>query len=84
MESDFVTVFRSAGTTAELQALSVKALLDAAGIEAMIVGTPTMPNLPEEVRVAKDDVTEAKRLIADALEAGPEAALEAEKLSEAE
>jgi hypothetical protein len=79
---DLVTVFQSAGTTSEMEALSVQALLEANGISAFIEGTQTMPNLPEEVRVAREHVTEAKRIIAAALEAGPAGALEAEKATE--
>jgi hypothetical protein len=79
---DMVTVFQSAGTTSEMEALSVQSLLEAAGITAMVVGTQSLPNLPEEVRVAKEHVTEAKRIIADALAAGPAGAAEAEKQTE--
>jgi hypothetical protein len=77
-----VTVFQSAGTTSEMEALSVQSLLEAAGISAMVVGTQSLPSLPEEVRVAREHVTEAKRIIADALAAGPAGAAEAEKQSE--
>ncbi|HVP00813.1 MAG TPA: hypothetical protein VMT15_22245 [Bryobacteraceae bacterium] len=79
---DLVTVFQSAGTTSEMEALSVKALLEASGITAVVEGTPTMPNLPEEVRVARENVSEAKRIIAAALKAGASGALEAERATE--
>lgn len=65
-----------------MEAISVQSLLEASGIAAVVVGTDVMPNLPEEVRVAKEHVTEAKRIIAAALAAGPEGAAEAEKLTE--
>jgi hypothetical protein len=81
-ELDMVTVFRSAGTTSEMEALSVQSLLQAAGIEAVVVGAASLPNLPDEVRVAKENETDAKRVIAAALEAGPSGALEAEKRTE--
>jgi Putative prokaryotic signal transducing protein len=81
-ELDLVTVFQSAGTTSEMEALAVQSLLEASGISAFIEGTQTMPNLPEEVRVAREDVTEAKRVIAAALEAGAAGAAEAEKQTE--
>ncbi len=67
---DLVTVFQSAGTTSEMEALSVQSLLEASGIAAVVVGAQSLPNLPEEVRVAKEHETEAKRIIADALAAG--------------
>ena len=81
-ELDMVTVFQSAGTTSEMEALSVQSLLEAAGISAMVVGTQSLPSLPEEVRVAREHVTEAKRIIADALAAGPAGAAEAERQTE--
>jgi hypothetical protein len=46
------------------------------------VNAEMRPNLPEEVRVAKEHATEAKRIIAAALAAGPAGAAEAEKQSE--
>jgi hypothetical protein len=79
---DLVTVFQSAGTTSEMEALSVKSLLEASGIAAVVVGTQPLPSLPEEVRVAQEHVTEAKRIIADALAAGAAGAAEAEKQTE--
>lgn len=75
---DMVTVFRSAGTGAESEAMNVQALLASNGIEAMIVADARLPNLPEQIRVPREHVTEAKRLIAAALAAGPAGADEAE------
>lgn len=79
---DMETVFRSAGTNSEMEAMSVKAMLDSNGISAMVVADTRFPNLPEEVRVPRDQVTEAKRVIAAALEAGRAGADEAEAGSE--
>jgi hypothetical protein len=79
---DLVTVFQSAGTTSDMEALSVQSLLEASGIAAVVVSAEMMPNLPEEVRVAKEHETEAKRIIADALQAGAAGAAEAEKRTE--
>jgi hypothetical protein len=81
-ELDLVTVFQSAGTTSDMEAQSVQSLLEASGIAAVVVSAEMMPNLPEEVRVAKEHVTEAKRIIAQALEAGAAGAAEAEKQTE--
>jgi hypothetical protein len=75
---DMVTVFRSAGTGAESEAMNVQALLEASGIEAMLIADARFPNLPEQVRVPREYLTEAKRMIAAALEAGPAGADEAE------
>jgi hypothetical protein len=79
---DLVTVFQSAGSNAEMEAMSVKALLESNGIEAVLIADARLPNLPDEVRVAQRDVTHAKRLIAEALAAGPAGAAEAEKQTE--
>jgi hypothetical protein len=79
---DLVAVFRSAGNTSEIEVLSVKGVLDAAGICAMIENDARFPNLPAEVRVPRNHVTDAKRLIADALAAGAAAADEAEAAGE--
>lgn len=79
---ELVTVFQSAGTTSDMEALSVKSLLEASGIEAVVVNTEMLPSLPEEVRVAREHATEAKRVIAAALAAGAAGAVEAERQTE--
>jgi hypothetical protein len=81
-ELDLVTVFESAGTSSEMEALQVQALLESNGIEAVLIGDTRLPNIPEEVRVAKEDLSRAQQLIADALSAGPAAAVEAEAAGE--
>jgi hypothetical protein len=81
---DLMTVFQSGGNFAEIEAMSVKSVLESNGLEAVIVGDSRWPNLPEEVRVAQEHVTEAKRLIAAALASGPSGAEEAERAEEAE
>jgi hypothetical protein len=81
-ELDLVTVFRSAGNTGEMEAQQVKSLLESNGLEAVLVADARLPNLPDEVRVAREHLTQAKRLIADALAAGPSAADEAEAAGE--
>ncbi len=53
---DMVTVFQSAGNTSEMEAMSVKALLESNGLEAMVVADSRFPNLPEEVRVPRENV----------------------------
>ncbi len=79
---DMVTVFRSAGTDIESEAMLVKGLLESNGIETMVVADSRFPNFPEHVRVARADLTEAKRLIANALAVGSAGAEEAEAGSE--
>jgi hypothetical protein len=76
---DLVPVFRFAS---EMEAQQVKSLLESNGLEAVMVGDTRLPNLPGEIRVAREHVTQAKRLIAQALAAGPAAADEAEAAGE--
>jgi len=62
---DLETVFHSEGsTTAEFEALSVKNLLEANGISAVLVGDSVLPNFPFEVRVARDQAQLARQVIA--------------------
>jgi hypothetical protein len=75
---DMVTVFRSAGSTSEMEAVQVQSLLESNGVEAMLVADSRLPNLPDEVRVPREHATQARRLIADALSVGTAGAEEAE------
>jgi hypothetical protein len=79
---DLVTVFRTASTISDFEAMSVKALLESNGITAVIIGDSRYPNLPDEVRVARADADRAKTLIDEAIAAGPEAADAAERETE--
>ena len=79
---DLVTVFQSAGSNAEMEALEVQAMLESNGLEAVLVGDSRFPNLPEEVRVPREHAHRAQQVIAAALAAGPEGAAEAEAASE--
>jgi hypothetical protein len=81
---DMVTVFTSAGTAAEMEALEVQALLESNGIQTVLIGDSRWPNLPEEVRVSQADADRARALIDEAVALGPEAAEEAEAAQEAE
>ena len=81
---DLETIYRSeSSTTAEIEALGIKSVLAANGIAAVIVGDAVLPNLGFEVRVPRDTVKVAKELIAEAQSAGPAAAEEAERETEA-
>lgn len=81
---DMVTVFRSrSATTSEMEALSIKAMLESSGIAAVIVGDSVLPNLPFEVQVAKQHAEQATKLLEEARRDGPAAADEAESASEA-
>jgi hypothetical protein len=54
----------------EMEAMSVKMLLDANGIPAVVRGTSLMPNLPQEILVPMHQLEEAVRIVADARQAG--------------
>ena len=82
-ESDLVIVFQlAAGATDEMEVETVRALLEANGIETVLVGDSPLPNFSEEIRVARGDSERARQLIREALAAGPNAAAEAEADSE--
>lgn len=82
-ELDLETVFHveGSGGLAEMQAMNVKNLLESNGIAAVLVGDSVLPNLPFEIRVAREQADLARRLIADAEESGPIGADEVEKES---
>jgi hypothetical protein len=80
---DTETVFSApGGPTAELEAIGVKSVLDAAGIASFIVGDSVLPNLAFEVRVAREFAPKARQVIAEAQEAGSAAAEEEERNTE--
>lgn len=49
----------------EMESLSVKTLLEANNIQAMVVGASQMPNLPYEILVPASQLQEAIRIIRD-------------------
>lgn len=80
---DLQTIFSEGdGSISESEALEIKSLLEANGIDAVIANDSPIPSLGHDVRVAKKDVTAAKRVIASAREAGSRGAEEAERSSE--
>jgi len=82
---DLVSVFSSAdgATEGDTEALTVKGLLEANGISAVMAGQQDQfPNLGWEVRVAREHAAEARRIIAEAQANGPAAAEEAEAETE--
>jgi copper chaperone CopZ len=82
-DEGMATVFRSSGFTAEIEADTVKEVLETNGVQAIVTGLDVLPGAHEVViQVAAEQKERAERLIAEALEAGPEAAEEAEEASE--
>lgn len=81
---DLETVFQSSvgSNTGEIEAMGVKNVLEANGIAAVMVGDSVLPNLPFEVRVAREHAANARRMLAEAEAAGAEDAEQPELGSE--
>lgn len=83
MDGELETIYRGETTTVgEVEATGLKAILEANGIDCVVVGDSVLPNFGFEVRVANDRAEEARRVIAEALANGPAAAEEGERASE--
>jgi len=78
----FVAAWSSSNHDAEMESMSIKGLLDANGIPAMVVGPQVMPNLEFQVQVPQHLLDEAERVIREARKIGREAASEAEAATE--
>ena len=79
---DSVIVFEGSGTTAEIEALGIQAVLEAQGIRVVVGGETSFPSLPWSVAVSKADAPRALEVIKAAKKAGPRAAVEAEEEQE--
>ena len=79
---DMVTIYTSLAVDAEMEADMIHGVLESNGVPSLVVRGPSIPVLGYEVQVPRERVEEAKRLIAEAQAAGPEAAAEAEANSE--
>jgi hypothetical protein len=75
---DLETVF----IAPEIEAMSVKSLMESNGIAAVLVGDSVLPNFPFEVKVAREQAARARKLLEDIENVGPEAAEELEAKSE--
>jgi hypothetical protein len=80
---DMIVLTERMGATGEMEVMAIKSVLDDAGIDSVIIGDSALPNLSFQVRVAKNDAEQARSVIAEAEAAGPAAAAEAERQSEA-
>jgi hypothetical protein len=79
---DMVPLFSSSNIDSELEANNIHGVLQASGIPSVVVGASVIPSLEFQVQVPQSRLEEARRLIAEAQAAGPEAAAEAEAASE--
>jgi len=81
---DMVPLFSSSNIDSELEANNIHGVLQASGIPSVVVGASVIPSLEFQVQVPQSRLEEARRLIAEAQAAGPEAAAEAERATEDE
>src|SRR5277367_3187143 len=80
---DMVAVFRSENHDGEMEAMAIHGVLEANGIQSIVVGPSVLPSLEFQVRVAQQDLTAAENVLAEAEAVGPEGASEAEADGEA-
>ncbi|MDQ1470286.1 MAG: hypothetical protein QOJ99_1766 [Bryobacterales bacterium] len=78
----FVPIFSSSNHDAEMEALTIKGILDASDIPTMLIGPHMLPSLDFQVHVPEHLADQARRILSEAREAGPLAAEEAEAESE--
>ena len=81
-EMDLETIYSGMGATAEIEALSIQAVLEANGIDCIVVGSTELPNLPYSIQVPQNEVDRARAVLEEARQAGPAAAEEAERAGE--
>ena len=75
---DLVTVFEDSGTTAEIEALGIQAILEAEGIRVVLGGETSFPSLPWSVGVSKADAPRALQVLKEAKKGGSKSAVDAE------
>ena len=79
---DMVPLFTSHNVDAETEAEVIRGILDASAIPSILVGSSGYPSLGFEIRVPHAWFEEAKRVVQEQREAGPQAAAEGEANSE--
>ena len=79
---DMVTLFSSSSHDAEMEANAINSLLQANGFPSIVVGPSQIPVFEFQVQVPRALLEEARHVVEKAKEAGPAAALEAERASE--
>ena len=79
---DPVTVFSSMNHDAEMEANTIHGMLDASGLNSLVIGPAVLPTLGFQVQVPRDQADEARRLIEESRQAGSQAAVEGELASE--
>ncbi len=82
-ELDMVPLFSDSGALAEMEAVGIQGILEANDIPSTMFGSSTLPVTEFSVNVPKDRFDEAQRVLEEARAAGPAAAEEGERESEA-
>jgi hypothetical protein len=80
--TSMMAVFSSSNHDAEMEAITIKGVLDSSGIPAIVVGPHVLPNLEFQVQVPEELLQEARNIIRDARQDGRRAASEAEAETE--
>jgi hypothetical protein len=81
-DESMVAVFSSSNHDGEMEAMSVKGVLDSNDIPAIIVGPSILPNLEFQVQVPEHLLTQARQLLREARQDGRRAADEGEAQTE--
>jgi hypothetical protein len=71
---DLTEIYEGQGATAEIEALSIEAVLKANGIPCVLQGASEIPTLPFAVLVPQRDLERAKAILEEAKASGPAAA----------
>src|SRR3954462_6313522 len=66
---DFVAVYSGQGAEAEMEAISIRSVLEANGIPCVVIGSQQIPSLPFEVRVPMSRLEEARSVLEEIREA---------------
>ncbi len=80
---DMVPFFSDSGALAEMEAVAIQGILEANDIPSTLFGSSTLPITEFSVNVPKDRFEEAQRVLEEARAAGPAAAEQGERESEA-
>jgi hypothetical protein len=81
-QEEMVAVFSSLNHDAEMEALTIKGILESEGVPVQMVGPHVLPSLEWQVQVPAEFAERAQALIEEARRAGPAAAAEGEAASE--
>jgi hypothetical protein len=81
-EFDMVSLYRSETPGSGIEADIIRSVLDSHGIPTLLSRAAGYPLLGFEVQVHRQNYREARRLLEEAIAAGPAAAMEAERAFE--